>query len=162
MELILKILQSKELLTIIYSATPITEIKEIIPIAIDIWKIKPIFALILSVIGNTIPIFILIIGLNKIEELSSRHSKFCTRIIHSISKKARKKTYKKFEKYSLFVLFLFVAIPLPFTGVWTSSIISWIFGIKIKKAFWPIFLGIITSEIIITILTIKSFYIFKI
>ncbi|MDD3284577.1 MAG: small multi-drug export protein [Patescibacteria group bacterium] len=162
MELIQKILESKELLTIIYAALPITELRGSIPIAIGMWNIKPIIALILSIIGNTIPIFILILGLNKIVEISSRYSKFWTNFINSIFKRTRKKTYEKFQKYGLFALFLFVAIPLPLTGAWTGSIAAWLFGINIKKAFWPIFIGIIVSGIIVTLITIGALSMLKI
>lgn len=162
MELIQKILESKELLTIIYAALPVTELRGSIPIAIGMWNIKPIFALVLSIIGNTIPVFILILGLNKIVEISSRYSKFWTNIINSIFKRTRKKTYEKFQKYGLFALFLFVAIPLPLTGAWTGSIAAWLFGINIKKAFWPIFMGIIVSGIIVTLITIGTLSILKI
>ncbi len=157
-----KILESKEFLTVIYSMLPITELRGTIPIAISVWKISPGIAFLLSVLGNTIPVFVLILGLNKIVELSNKHSKIFAKIINSVLQRTRKKTYEKFEKYGMFALFIFVAIPLPFTGAWTASIAAWLFGINLKNAFWPIFIGIIVAGIIVTSITIGTVSMFKI
>ena len=47
----------------------------------------------------------------------------------------------KVEKYRVWFLFLFVAIPLPTTGVWTGSMIAGLFNIRMKTAIPVIFLG---------------------
>ena len=160
--MIINFLQSKELLTLIYSALPVTELRATIPVAILSWKMNPILALFLAVVGNTIPIFIIMLSLDKLTELCSRYSKFLTKIIYIVLKKTRIKTFGKIEKYGLLALFFFVAIPLPGTGAWTGSIAAWLFGIKLRKAFLPILLGIITSGIIMVLLTLGIISTFKI
>ncbi len=47
----------------------------------------------------------------------------------------------RIEKYRVWFLFLFVAIPLPTTGVWTGSMIAGLFDIRSKTAIPVIFLG---------------------
>ena len=47
----------------------------------------------------------------------------------------------KVEKYRFWVLFLFVAIPLPTTGVWTGSMIAGFFDIRMRIALPVIFAG---------------------
>jgi uncharacterized membrane protein len=49
---------------------------------------------------------------------------------------------------------MFIAIPLPATGVWTGSIVAYIFGIDPKRAFFAIFIGLIIAIFIITIMTL--------
>lgn len=47
----------------------------------------------------------------------------------------------KVEKFKLLGLFLFVAIPLPTTGVWTGSMLSVLLGMKRWPSFFVILLG---------------------
>ena len=43
---------------------------------------------------------------------------------------------------------LFVGIPLPGTGAWTGSLIAALLGIKFKKAFPAVILGILIATVI--------------
>ena len=52
------------------------------------------------------------------------------------------------EKYKFWGLVLFVGIPLPGTGAWTGSLIAALLGIKFKKAFPAIMLGICMATVI--------------
>jgi uncharacterized membrane protein len=53
------------------------------------------------------------------------------------------------EKYSVWFLLMFVAIPLPTTGVWTGSMIAGLLDLRIKKAIPVIFLGNIIAGLLI-------------
>jgi len=154
MAILQNILSSKELWTIVYSAIPVTELRATIPLAITVWHVKPLTAFILAVIGNSLPILVIILGLNKIVQLAERYSKFWTRVIEAVFRRTRRKTSQQFEKYGLLALCLFVAVPLPMTGAWTGAIAAWLFGVPARKAFWPIFAGVIIAGIIVTFLTV--------
>ena len=110
--------------------------------------------IIIAIIGNIIPVFLIIFCLDSITKWSYRHSHFLTKILDWTFKKTRKKTSEKIKKYGSVALFLFVAIPLPGTGAWTGSIAAWLFNIPFKKAIIPITLGIITAGIITTLITL--------
>ena len=60
------------------------------------------------------------------------------------------------EKYGNLALFVFVAIPLPMTGGWSGALASYIFGMP----FWPSILwtslGVLTSTIVTTTLTLSG------
>lgn len=154
MAILQNILSSKELWTIVYSAIPVTELRATIPLAITVWHVKPLTAFILAVIGNSLPILVIILGLNKIVQLAERYSKFWTRVIEAVFRRTRRKTSQQFEKYGLLALCLFVAVPLPMTGAWTGSIAAWLFGVPARKAFWPIFAGVVIAGVIVTSLTV--------
>lgn len=154
MDILQNILSSKELWTIVYSAIPVTELRATIPLAITVWHVKPLTAFILAVIGNSLPILFIILGLNKIVQLAERYSKFWTKVIEAVFRRTRRKTSQQFEKYGLLALCLFVAVPLPMTGAWTGSIAAWLFGVPARKAFLPIFCGVVIAGIIVTILTV--------
>jgi uncharacterized membrane protein len=58
------------------------------------------------------------------------------------------------EKYKLVGLTLFVAIPLPVTGAWTASLVSYILGLNFWHAFIAITIGVLCAGVVITILTL--------
>jgi len=145
-----------ELLTILYSALPVTELRVSIPLAIS-WGLNPIRVLFLAIIGNIIPVFIVIFGLDKITSITERYFPPLNKFLNWIFRKTRRKTSEKIKKYGNFALFLFVAIPLPMTGAWTGSIATWLFGIPPKKAIIPIIMGVITAGIIVTAISVGLF-----
>jgi len=60
---------------------------------------------------------------------------------------------EQIEKYEFWGLLLFVGIPLPGTGAWTGSLIAAMLGIKFKKAFPAVVLGVCLAAFIMTILS---------
>jgi uncharacterized membrane protein len=60
---------------------------------------------------------------------------------------------KKLEKKEGFLLYfllcIFVAVPLPGTGAWTGTILSWLSGFDRKASFVAISVGVLISGIII-------------
>ncbi len=143
------------LITIIISMSPWIELRGAIPIAIleyhwQWWQALPI-----SVLGNMIPVpFILL--LFRVVEKELRKNPTFNKLIDKLFDKTRKKANTKVEKYEELALVLFVAIPLPFTGAWTASLIAYLFNLDIKKSILTIFLGVIIAGLIVTILTITG------
>ena len=48
---------------------------------------------------------------------------------------------------------LFVGIPLPGTGAWTGSLLAALLGMKFKKAFPAVLLGIALASVIMSIVS---------
>ena len=63
----------------------------------------------------------------------------------------------KIEKYRLWGLLLFVAIPLPGTGAWTGALIADLFDIRIKHSLPVIAVGVLIAGIIISALSYGLF-----
>ena len=59
---------------------------------------------------------------------------------------------KEMDKKGLLGLFLFVAVPLPGTGVWTGCAIASLLKMNKKQAALAIFLGNVTACLIMTVL----------
>ncbi len=57
------------------------------------------------------------------------------------------------ERYEFWGLLLFVGIPLPGTGAWTGSLIAALLGIRFRKAFPAVILGVLLAAFIMTILS---------
>ncbi|HQB85184.1 MAG TPA: small multi-drug export protein [Candidatus Pacearchaeota archaeon] len=140
--------------TFLLAMTPIGELRIAIPMAVTIYGLNPIIAYIISVLGNLFIVAILLTLLNKVSSFLSRYSSFFKRFFDKLFSHTRDKYQDKVVKYGPYLLILFVAIPLPITGGWTASLISFVFGIPIKKAFPLITLGILIAGLIVGFLTV--------
>ena len=81
------------------------------------------------------------------------------RLFSFIIRPVLKRTATKLEtinKYKLFGLVLFIAIPLPVTGVWTGALASCMLSMNRSKALSGIALGSILSGVIVTAITLTS------
>ena len=63
------------------------------------------------------------------------------------------------ERYEELALLLFVAIPLPVTGAWTGSLVSYLFGLNKLKSLFFIFIGVLMAGAIMLALVLISFWI---
>jgi len=110
----------------------------------------------LSIIGNIIPAPLILLTMNRIEKwiMSFNNENMVKKLFIKYIDNLRKRSKKLIEKYGFLGLIIFIAIPLPATGVWTGSIVAYIFGIDPKRAFFAIFIGLIIAIFIITIMTL--------
>jgi len=72
----------------------------------------------------------------------------------SRSRKKIEKFQEKHKKIGFLALTLFTAIPLPITGAYSATLISWLTGLNRIKSFISITLGLIISETIILVITL--------
>jgi uncharacterized membrane protein len=75
----------------------------------------------------------------------------------------RKRGKSKVDKYGFWGLTLFVAIPLPFTGAYTGTILSWLLGMDWRRSFLAVAIGVVIAGIIVllgTLGVIEGFNIF--
>ena len=133
------------------SMIPFLESRYIIPYAMwefnwQWWEAFP-----LAVAGNILPIPFVLIFFKYIEKFL-RKFVFWANLMDKIFYRTRKKANKKIERYETLGLLLFVAIPLPFTGAWTGSLIAYLFDLNFYKSLIVILLGIIISGSIMIIL----------
>ena len=112
----------------------------------------PWFAnLVLSVIGNMLPVPFILLFIRKI--LAWMHN---TKHFKGFAQWLEKKAHSKSDRvlrYASLGLVLFVGIPLPGTGAWTGALIASLLGIKFKKAFPAIVVGIIIATIIMSLVS---------
>lgn len=140
---------SPELITFLSSMIPIGELRTAIPFAINVLGLPKEIAFIWAVLGNMVPVFILLKLLDPIAKLLMKYSKPLHDILQKLFSKTRIKHSKKFERYEALFLPLFVAIPLPGSGAWTGILIAFVFGIPYWKSVGLIGLGVLIAGIII-------------
>ena len=57
----------------------------------------------------------------------------------------------KIDKYGIWGLLIFVAIPLPGTGAWTGSLLASLLNLDRKKSFGVISIGVFVAGLIISV-----------
>ena len=120
------------------SMLPVLELKASIPaglaMGLPLWE-----TFLIALAGSCVPVpFILL--------LLRPFFKWCKGrpFFHKLADKLQKRFDERSDtirKYSLLGLFIFVAIPLPTTGVWTGSGIAAMLNLRIKHALPVIILG---------------------
>jgi uncharacterized membrane protein len=130
---------------------PISELRGAIPIAISVYHFPWYYAYLFGVIGNLLPVPFILLLLDKIIPLLGRVG-FLDKLMQRYFAWTKRRS-KQIERYGWFGLTLFVAIPLPVTGAWTGSILAVLLGMKFKRAFSAILLGVIIAGIIVTCAT---------
>jgi len=143
----------KELLKIfIISAVPIIEQRGAIPVGIIVYGLNPFLVFVVSFLGSLFPVPFILLLFNVIFSWMKKIRYF--RIINNYIEKKLDKGSKKVEKYKELGLLIFVAIPLPTTGLWTGSAIASFLNMDFKKSFICVGLGGIISAVIITIISV--------
>ncbi|MFH1668076.1 MAG: small multi-drug export protein [Candidatus Komeilibacteria bacterium] len=143
------------------SVLPVTELRAAIPFVLSYYGGDPILVFAFAVIGNIIPAFAILWGLDLINKCLQNPESFIKKTYNWVLARTRKKTEDKVLQYGYLALLLFVAIPLPGTGAWTGSLAAWLFGLPKKKSFLVICLGVVLSGIIVTLLTTGAINIAK-
>ena len=139
---------SKELAVIVISMLPIVELRGAIPVAINLLDLSWYHALPLAILGNLIPVPLLLLFFGTISQRLSKIGIF-KRWFHWLEERTRRRG-KIVGTYKRIGLALFVAIPLPVTGAWTGSLAATIFEIDFKQALLFIFIGICIAGGIVT------------
>lgn len=148
----------ESLLTFLISMVPVIELRGALPIGVA-YGLSPVFSLILSIIGNLLPLPFIILFIRRIFEFIRKHMPRLDGLVTHLENRAesKKSTVKKYEFWGLF---LFVAIPLPGTGGWTGALIAAMLGMRLKNALPPIILGVITAGLIVFSITYGATLIF--
>ena len=107
---------------------------------------------IISFLGNILPIPFILLLINWIFEVLKKVPGI-NRIIFWLEEKTLKKR-DKIDKYGIWGLLLFVAIPLPGTGGWTGALLASLLHLDKKKSFGVISVGVFIAGLIITLLSL--------
>jgi len=143
-----------EITTALVAMTPIGELRAAIPLGIEVLGLSPLHALIVSLIGNAVPVLVLVFGLGAITRWCDRHVKWCHRILTRVFARTERVFRGKYERYGVAALFIFTMIPLPITGVWTASVAAVLFRIRPRRAIPAILLGMLVAGVIVTFATL--------
>ena len=142
----------KEFIIFLISMVPILELRGGLlaagPALLDVpmWQAIPI-----CFIGNLVPIPFILLLITKIFDWM-KGTKKLKPLVEKLEHKAMNQS-ANIEKYEFWGLVAFVGIPLPGTGAWTGSLIAALLGIRFRKAFPAIVLGLVIATVIMTVLS---------
>lgn len=142
----------KELILFIISMVPILELRWGLLAAgpaflnIPMWRAIPV-----GIIGNLLPIPFILLLITKIFDWM-KGTKRLKPVVEKLEKKAMSQS-ANIEKYEFWGLVAFVGIPLPGTGAWTGALIAALLGIRFRKAFPAIVIGVCLAACIMTIIS---------
>ena len=142
----------KELILFIISMVPILELRGGLLAAgpaflnIPMWRAIPV-----GIIGNLLPIPFILLLITPIFDWM-KGTKRLKPVVEKLEKKAMSQS-ANIEKYEFWGLVAFVGIPLPGTGAWTGALIAALLGIRFRKAFPAIVIGVCLAACIMTIIS---------
>ena len=144
---------SLPLATVALATLPILELRGALPVALlwpdplPLWKAYP-----LAVFGNMLPIPFIIWLLEPATNFLRRW-KLGDRFVEWLFARTRRRG-KNIEKYEMWGLITFVAIPLPVTGAWTGSLAGHLFGLRWYKTLLACFVGVCIAGVVMSLLSI--------
>jgi len=139
----------KEIVTLILAMLPISELRGAIPYGVHS-GISYLKVLLISVIGNLIPVIPLYILLNRILLFLDRFrpgKRFSGWLVAHTLRKSR-----VIQMYEMLGLIIFVGIPLPMTGAWTGTIASVLLKLKFRYYLIGIICGVLLAAAIVSLL----------
>jgi len=130
---------------LLVSSLPVSELRGGIPLALYL-GFDPIWAYVISVLGNTIPIPLLLTLLSFIERFALKTP--LSSIYLTIVKRTERNR-KVVDRFGYVGLTIFVAIPLPITGAWTGCLLAFLLGLDKVKSLFCIFLGVLIAGVVV-------------
>lgn len=144
----------KLLRILLISMVPLIEQRGAIPVGIIGYHLNPWTVFLVSLLGSAVPAPFVYLFFNKILAWM-KTVKVLHKFTNFIEKKVQKGA-KQVEQYMEIGLTIFVAIPLPTTGLWTGSAIAAFMGLDFKKSMICVFLGGVISAAIITLISMVA------
>jgi uncharacterized membrane protein len=137
------------LAVLILAASPISELRGAIPLAIGVYGFSPLQAYLIAVAGNLLPVIPLLLFLGPVSDWL-RKFKIWDQFFIWLFARTHRKYIQDHEGFSLTALAIFVAIPLPMTGAWTGCLLAFLLGFKFWHSFATIAAGVLVAGAIVT------------
>ncbi len=106
-----------------------------------------------AVAGNFLPIPCILLFFNRVEKFLRRYT-FWKHIMEWLFARTRRKASSHIRRYHYVGLFVFVAIPLPFTGAWTGALIAYLFNLNFSKSLITILCGVLIAAFCMIAITV--------
>ena len=137
---------SIEVTVLLTAAMPIIELRGAIPVGISL-GLSPIHATVISFIGSMIPVPFILFTIRPVFN-ALKQTKTFDKLIHKLVHRSLGKS-GRIQKYGAWGLLVFVAIPLPGTGIWSGSLAAALLDMRFKWAFPAILVGNFIAAVLI-------------
>ena len=149
----------QELLEVaLLAALPVSEVRGALPYGVLVRNLPFSWVVIVSFVFNLLPFFLVMFALSfflkfllRWKWFSNFWSKYITRAQNQ---------FKNYEKWGKWGIMLFVGIPLPFTGVWTGSVVCFLVGLSWRDSLPFILGGLAMATILVSLAVLGGNYLF--
>lgn len=145
-------------LFLLTTVLPISELRGGIPLGIFTTGLCARSVFVIAVVANTLVFFPIFFALPLVYDRFLSRIPLFDRYLESVRRRGKPKV----DRHGFWGLTLFVAIPLPITGVYTGTALAWLLGMDWKKAFPPIAIGVIIAAVIVLLGTLGVVEVFSI
>ncbi len=135
-----------QLATLLMAILPIAE-RFALPFAIAKFHLPVWEAFVLCVLGNLVPVTIILALADRFHAWLSHNDGFFGKAWAKSVAHAQTK-FAKYEKYGLVGLFLFLILPTPVNGAFSASLVAFVLGYPMKKSYPYLLAGVIAYNII--------------
>ena len=130
-----------------------------LPVAIAGFHLPAWEAFVLVVLGNMVPVVVILLLAEKFHNWVSTHAGLFGKAWVKSLAHAQKK-FERYEKYGLIGLFIFLVIPTPINGAFTASLIAFILGYPMHKSLPYLFAGVIVGNVVTLAITLGAVRLF--
>ena len=142
---------SPDMATALLAALPVTELRLSIPLGMQIFDLSLSRSFIVSIVGNAVPVFILLYAA-PLFVFFRRHCRWFELWYVKTVLRLEEKHRASYQRYGAIFLFIFTAIPLPGSGVWSACLLAIIFDMKRRAAMPAILGGMIAAGVIVSLM----------
>ena len=150
------------LVGIVISMLPFVELRLAIPFVIAL-GVSPFVAFFWCVLANILVIPLIFLFYDRLHGAFLGFGLY-SRIFDKYLERTRGRVdriERKVNRYGLPALAAFTAVPLPVTGAYTSSFVSWVLGLERWKAFVAIACGVFVAGVLVTLASVGVLEIFR-
>ncbi|MBI4022062.1 MAG: small multi-drug export protein [Candidatus Andersenbacteria bacterium] len=148
------------LATILLAALPVGELRVALPTALLVYDLPLPYAAALSIVGNMLPVYFLLVGLEGVSSWARRVSPLADRLLGWLFARTRRRLDARVARLEHWALAIFVAIPLPATGAWTGALAAFVFGLPRWRSFLAILVGVCAAAALVAALTVGASFAF--
>ena len=139
----------KILTVIMVAAAPLSELRGAIPLGIDIFKLNRGLVVAISILGNLLPALAIAFFFEPLIDLFSKRIPVFHKFLLKHLETARHKTKKAVDRYGLFGLIIFIAVPLPLFGVYTGAAGAVLLGMPRRRIMLASVVGVAIAALIV-------------
>lgn len=144
----------KELATFLIAFIPVTELRASIPLAVKVYGLSPFAAWFYSVAGTYFVMVAIVLLLDPIAKLLSRHIALFEKFFQWLFEHTRKRANGKMEKYGEWAIFILAATPIPLLGGLTGALAAFVFNVPLKKSIPLLLAGTMVAGAIVIAITL--------
>lgn len=132
------------------SMLPVTELRAALPLGV-LWGLTSGESLIWSLAGNFVPVIPLLLVLPTVFRFLARQKQFSWLVSRLVARNKAKED--QVRRYGIIGLTLLVAVPLPFTGIWTGCLVAAFLRLRFLPSLISITIGMVIAGTLVFLAT---------